>query len=123
MLVRRKEYLREAMERQLVRDVGDLAMSRYSFMEDLELAAVWHKGKRLTRRQQRLAREFEKPKKEAAIAISVAHERVLNAMRSQAEQKSISINVERAVIRLPDTKQDSIDDAVIIEGEALVGPR
>jgi hypothetical protein len=117
MLLHRWEFIKEEIQRQLRKDVGDMAMSQYSFMDDLELATVWHKGKRLTKRQQRLAREWEKSKREAPILLIAAHERVLNVLRAQQEQKSVTVNVERAVIRVPETRNEDIEDAVIIEGD------
>lgn len=112
-----RERLRMRMEQQLRRDMGDLAMSQFAFMDDAELAAVYYGKRRLTRRQQRIAKEFEKPKKDAAILISAAQERVINALRAQAEAKGVSINVERAVIRVPDTRPEVQDDDVVIDVE------
>lgn len=100
-----------------MRDVGNLELSRYAFLDDIELATVVHNGRRLTRREQRIARSWEVSKKEVPMALLAAHERVVNTMRSQTETKAISINVERAVIRVPDTKPERDEDAIIIDAE------
>lgn len=116
-LDRVRDLVAAKVTRQLMHDVDDLAMARYAFMDDVELASVFHRGKRLSRRQQRIAREMEKPKKEAAVLLSLAAERVVNVMRAQNEQKSLSINVERFVVRVPDTKIAPTEDAIIIDAE------
>lgn len=117
VLVKRFEHFRGRMEKQLMHDVHNLELSRYAFLDDLELATVVHNGRHLTRREQRIARGWETSKKEVPMVLLAAHERVVNMMRSQAETKAISINVERAVIRMPDTKPEQDEDAIIIDAE------
>lgn len=123
VLVHRMERLRSLMEAQLMRDAAELGLARYCFLEDDELKAVrvTTRGRPLTARERQVVRKLEMCKKEAPIALQFAHDRLVNAQRAQQEQKSLSINVERAVIRVPDTKQDAIEDAVIIEGEVRGG--
>lgn len=117
VLVHRMERLRDALEAKLLLDMKEHALSRFTFMTDAELDTVRVSGGRpLTNRERRVIRAFEMSKKEAPVALQYAHERLVNAQRAQQEQKSLHINVERAVIRVPDTKQDDVQDAVIIEG-------
>lgn len=117
MLTHRYEALRNAIDRQLAADVKDQALVRFAFLDDEDLARATIHGRPLTARQKRIARAFEMSKKDAPVALQYGHERLVNAQRAQQEQKSISINVERAVIRVPDTKHDDVQDAVIIEGD------
>lgn len=118
MLVHRMERLRGLMEQKLLLDMKEHNLSRFTFMDDGELDAVRIAGRPLTKRERRVIRAFEMSKKEAPVALQYAHDRLINAQRAQQEQKSLSINVERAVIRVPDTKQDAREDAVIIDVEA-----
>lgn len=117
VLVHRMDRLRGLMEQKLLQDFKEHALSRFCFMDDQELAAVRIYGRRLTQREKRVIRAFEMSKKEAPIALQFAHDRLINAQRAQQETKTLSINVERAVIRVPDTKADSMDDAIVIDGE------
>lgn len=121
ILVHRMERLRNALEAKLLLDMKEHALSRFVFMDDGELDAVRVAGRPLTKRERRVIRAFEMSKKEAPVALQYAHERLVNAQRAQQEQKSLSINVERAIIRVPDTKADDVLDAVILEGD--VAPR
>lgn len=123
VLVHRMERLRGLIESQLMEDARTVALSRHAFKDDLELATSTVNGRYLTPRQKRIARAWEMSKKEAPIALQVAHDRLVNAQRAQQETKSLSINVERAVIRVPDTKQDAIEDAVIIDAEVGIASR
>lgn len=118
VLLHRMEHLRGKMEEQLLRDQREMSLSRFTFLDDQELASVRVAGKPLTQRQKRVARAMEMSKKEAPIALQFAHDRLINAQRAQQESKSLSINVERAVIRVPDTRQDALEDAIVIDVEA-----
>lgn len=115
VLAHRMEKFREKVERILLNDVADLAMSKHAFKQQHELT-------NLTTRQQRVAKEWEKPKKEIPMALLAANERVINAMRAQQAAPGVSINVERAVIRMPDTKPEREEDAIVIDVEATLAP-
>lgn len=125
VLVHRMERLRTAMEAQLMRDMGVQTLSRYCFMDDAELDAVrvGPYQRPLTKQQKAIVRRFEMSKKEAPVSLQFGHDRLINAQRAQQETKSLSINVERAVIRVPDTRTDAIEDAIIIDAEAGIAPR
>lgn len=122
ILPHRLERFREAVEKQLLQDAGDVAMARHSFKDDLELSTARHAGKYLSARQKKIAREWEKPKKEVPMALLAANERVINAMRAQQAQPAVTLNVERAVIRMPDTKPEREEDAIVIDVEATLAP-
>lgn len=97
--------------------MGTIELSQHAFKDNDELAVATRRGRPLTNREKRIARAWEMSKKDAPVALMAAHERLINAQRAQQETKSLSINVERAIIRVPDTREDDIRDAVILEGE------
>lgn len=110
------------VEVELIKAAKDEAMKSYAFLTDEELDEATYLGKPLTKRQRRVAREWERSKKEAALALHASHELVVNAMRAQQVQPGVTVNVERAFIRVPDTKPDDEEDPIVIDVEATLAP-
>jgi hypothetical protein len=123
ILAHRMDKFRALAEAELINAAKDVAMKRFAFLTDEELATSTYRGAPLTDRQKRVAREWEKSKKEAAMALHSSDNMVVNALRAQQAQPGISINVERAVIRVPDTKPDDAEDPIYIDVEATLGDR
>lgn len=117
VLAHRWEHFRTLVEKQLLRDAADVAMARHAFKDEEELAAT-----ALTPRQKKIAREWQKPKKDVAMALLAANERLINAMRAQQAQPAVTLNVENAVIRLPPTTPERDEDAIVIDVEATLAP-
>lgn len=122
ILVHRLERFRAEAEKRLLKAVRAVSLRDYAFMTDDELDNATLNGKPLTQRQKRIAREWERSKKDAAIALHADHEMVINALRAQQAQPGVTVNVERAVIRVPDTKPDADEDAIVIDVEATLAP-
>ncbi len=122
ILAHRHEKFRFEVERLLLSAAHDEALKRYAFLSDEELDAATYKGRPLTAQEKRIARAWETSKKEAPMAIHASHELVVNAMRAQQVQPGVTVNVERAVIRIPDTKPDSEEDPIVIDVEATLAP-
>lgn len=122
ILAHRHERFRAMVEKELIKAAKDVALKDYSFLTDEELEKATYNGKPLTARQKRVAREWEKSKKEAAMALHASHDLVVNAMRAQQVQPGVTVNVERAVIRVPDTKPDADEDPIVIDVEATLAP-
>ncbi len=122
VLAHRHDRFRKLVEIQLIKDAKDVAMRQYAFLTDDELEVATYNGKPLTKRQKRLAREWEKNKRDAALALSASNDIVVNAMRAQQVQPGVTVNVERAIIRVPDTKPDADEDPIVIDVEATLAP-
>lgn len=60
-----------------------------------------------------LVAEWEKPKKEVAFAVESSAKYVEAQVRAQADRKETVVNVESAVIVLPDKKEDAMAPIVI----------
>lgn len=118
MLLSRAERMRSLIDAQLMQDIKAHQLARFAFLDNDELERATINGRPLTKREKKIARAMEMSKKEAPVALQFAHDRLINAQRAQQEQKSLSINVERAIIRVPDTKDDDILDAVIIDADS-----
>lgn len=122
ILAHRHERFRVMVEKELIKAAKDVSLKSYAFLTDEELDQATYNGKPLTSRQKRVAREWEKSKKEAAMALHASHDLVVNAMRAQQVQPGVTVNVERAIIRVPDTKPDDAEDPIVIDVEATLAP-
>lgn len=123
MLKHRSDRIKNLLAAQVARDMEVQALAKYAFLDPEQLETVGYKGRRLTSREKRIARAWEMNKREVPAALLISSERVLQEMRSHTEKQSLSINVERAVIRVPDTRHDDAEDAVVIDVEAGSGNR
>lgn len=107
--------VRERIHKILQEDVATVALAQHAFKDEEEMDAAW-----LTTRQRRIAREWEKPKKEVAMALQASADRVVAMLRQEQEKPKVQMNIERAVIKLPsnDEQEDEFGPGIVIDVEA-----
>jgi multidrug resistance efflux pump len=79
-------------------------LRKYMFMEEAELDAIRPK---LTKQQRAIIRQFEEPKKATAFGVESAARLIESETRAQAEKVTVRLNVENAVIQLPEKADES----------------
>lgn len=88
-----------------------VSLKRHMFKTEEELDAVLPQ---LTPQDRKLIRQWEEPKKATAFGIESSARLVEAEIRAKADKPSFKINVENAVIALPE-KQDETIEPVVIE--------
>lgn len=107
--VRRDEEIKHLLSGILLDAAKKTALRRHAFKSDEELQALGLKP-----HEQRLVRQWEEPKRNAAFALESSSRQIEAHLRGQAEKPTVSINVENATIQLPE-KQDEMGKPIVIE--------
>jgi hypothetical protein len=89
---------------------GHVALKRHMFKSEEELDAVVPK---LTPQQRRIIRQWEEPKKATAFGVESSAKLMETEVRARAEKPSFKINVENAVISLPEKADETVEPVVI----------
>lgn len=87
-----------------------VSLKRHMFKTEEELDAVLPP---LTRQDRALIRQWEEPKKTTAFGIESSARLVEAEIRAKADKPSFKINVENAVISLPEKQDETIAPVVI----------
>lgn len=107
----RQEAIKYMMADVLFHDLKDAGLKKYMFRTDAELKAAF-----LTPSQIAKVRAWETPRSQVAYGLQAAHERVNAMMRRESDKPRLTVNVEKAVIRLPDQEDDE-DAGIVIDIE------
>lgn len=106
----RQEDIKNMMVDVLYGDLQDASLKKYMYRSDDELEKA-----HLTLPQIAKVRGWQKPRAEIAFGLQAAHERVNAMMRRESDKPRLTVNVEKAVIRLPDQEDD--DGGIVIDIE------
>lgn len=87
-----------------------VSLRRHMFKTDEELDAIVPK---LSYRQRKIIRQFEEPKKLTAFGVESAAKHIEAKARAQADRAAVKINVENAVIQLPEKREESVPPVYI----------
>ena len=74
---------------------------------------------KLSAREQRLVRQWQEPKRNAAFAIESAARLLDSEVRARGEEKKIGINVERLIVKLPSRGGAELPEAITVEAEVV----
>lgn len=83
-------------------------LRRHMFKDEEELTAAG-----LTSQQKRIVRQFEEPKKATAFGVESAAKLIEAETRAQKENGRVNLNIENAVIQLPEKKDDATKPVII----------
>lgn len=82
-----------------------VALKRHMFKTDEELDAV---VPRLTQQQRRIIRQWEEPKKATAFGVESSAKLIEAETRARADKGGVKINIENAVLRLPEKEDETV---------------
>ena len=103
----RLERIKHMMDDVLFNELRTASLRKLVFETDEQLQEWGYSAKQI-----RMIREFEKPRSETAFAMQANHETINSMMRRESDKPRLTVNVERAVIKLPD--QQELDEAPIV---------
>jgi hypothetical protein len=110
---RRQDEIKALMTRQVHIDLRLVGLARHALKDEEELDQAG-----LTAREKRVVRAWELPRREIPFALQSAHERVTALVRREGQDPKVTLNVERAVIKLPDSGDDE-DAPVVIDAQVV----
>lgn len=87
-----------------------VALKRHMFKTEEELDAVVPK---LTQQQRKIIRQWEEPKKATAFGVESSAKLIEAETKARSEKQAFRINVENAVISLPEKQDETIEPVVI----------
>ena len=101
--------VRGLMRAVLKSDLEVVQAADHAWDDDTEL-------ERLPARTRRIAQAARLPRKEAPVALTTAHERVMSMMRRESDQPKVTLNVESLTLQLPEkAPPPRVEDAVILD--------
>ena len=84
-------------------------LKRYVFIPDEQLRSKY----KLTDQQIAIVRQWEQPKRNAAFTVESSSKLIEAETRANADKPSVKINVENAVIQLPEKREETITPVYI----------
>lgn len=83
-------------------------LRRFMFEDESVLDAAG-----LTAQQKKIVRQFEEPKKTTAFGVESAAKLIETEARAVADKSRVQLNIENAVIQLPEKKDDTVKPIII----------
>ncbi len=110
---RRDERLASLVQKITMSSIEDVDLKKYIGLKDEELTAAG-----LNPQQQFKVRQWELPKKAIAFGLEASNQHVTAMLRNQSERASVSVNVEKLIIKLPEKRSADLPAPIVMDVEA-----